>query len=82
MSAFIAGEVPIDQIMQGHERFALVAIPAKLCRDHGQMMVRRVADLPGHVEVIGQKSLNVRAHFALRSEWIVPPPADYQLPKH
>jgi hypothetical protein len=66
--------------MTGHEGFALAAITARLVREHGQVVVRTPADIPGHVEVIGPKSRTVLAHFAQQAIWVVPPPPDYRAP--
>lgn len=78
MSAFLANEASVDQIMHGYPNFALAAITAKLARDHGQMIVRRPTDIPGHVEVIGHKSHSVLAQFAKEAIWVRPPPEDYR----
>ena len=77
MSAFLASEASVDQIMDGYQNFALAAVTAKLVRDHGQIIVRRPADIPGHVEVIGPKSHSVLAQFARLAIWVRPPPEGY-----
>jgi hypothetical protein len=78
MSAFIEGEASIDQVMAGRrDTFALVRIRPQLARDHGQKIVRRPAEIPGHVEVIGHKDRGMLEALAVEAEWVIPPPADF-----
>lgn len=73
MSVFIAdGLSGPDEIMAGHEGFALAELRAGLARSRGQRLVRTPPP-QGHVHVVGHKIESTRRAFALAADWVIPP---------
>ena len=63
-----------EDVLRGHEGFALAAITAGLARLCHQAVVRDPKeDEPAHGLVIGKKTEFVSRCFAKGSRWIVPP---------
>jgi hypothetical protein len=69
-----ANRTPND-VLRGHEGFALAQITAGLARSKQQGVQRDPRpDEPAHALVFGRKSDSARRAFAKSCQWILPPP--------
>ncbi len=82
MSVMLAAEVirtergPED-VLAGHEGFALAEFRAGLARSLNQGVARDpVPEEPAHAVVFGKKSGSVRKTLAKESEWVIAPPGE------
>lgn len=71
MSAFVAGEASVEQVLQGHDGYGLATFPIQVVRDLGLTVVRVPAGGPGHVEVVGEKR-KAKSAIAKAAQWQVP----------
>lgn len=76
MSAFLEGHGnSAEDVLRGHETFALAAVPAGLVRSVGLKIIHDpLPDLPSHVELPGPKKSKVKSALAKAATWVVPPP--------
>jgi hypothetical protein len=75
MSAFLEGHGnSVEDVLRGHEGFALAAVSAGLVRSKGLKIVHDPLEgLPAHVEVHGPKTKSVRSALAKAAMWVVAP---------
>lgn len=72
----VSGRGPQD-ILIGHDRFALAAITAGLARSKSQGVAKDpLPEEPAHGVVFGNKTDSVRRTFAKNTTWVIPPPDD------
>jgi hypothetical protein len=75
MSAFLDGHGnSVEDVLRGHEGYALASITAGLVRSKGLKIVHDPLEgLPAHVEVRGPKTRQVKSALAKAAVWVVPP---------
>jgi hypothetical protein len=82
MSVVLGAEVlaagrPPESVLVGNEGMGLAAIPAKLARAKGQIIVRNPLDEePAHALVVGNKTGSARGKFSTEARWVVRPPPE------
>jgi len=75
MSVFVARATSLDIILQGHDRFGIVAFSASFARSQGQTIYFSPEDGPqGHAKIAGPKPGGVRRAFARVARWVRRPP--------
>ena len=73
--ALEAGYRPED-VLVGHDGYALAGLTAGLARDHEQGVAREpLADQIAHGIVFGPKGKRIRKALVRGATWVVPPPA-------